>query len=279
MNPARREYRSSSPTPVNDSQRWQLTADRYRSGRQMDPVLADHFRRVYVDLVRRWIQPGTQGLILKTDVFAEATCPSRAFSWELAGAGELVYVDISTRLTRQARAHAASLGYGDSVYTVADVRHLPFATDTFDLVVSDSTLDHFGNRADIHVALRELARVLRPGGTLVITLDNPRNVTQPLLSLWLRLGLAPYFIGATLSRKELETALADMHLDVIQSAVILHQARFFTKAALRLMRATKVPGGERLARAGLALSERHARWPSCELTGLFVAACAVKTPR
>ena len=58
---------------------------------------------------------------------------------------------------------------------VADVRSLPFAEASFDVVFSGSTLDSFESSADSQVALGELCRVLRPGLTLILTLDNPVN--------------------------------------------------------------------------------------------------------
>lgn len=62
-------------------------------------------------------------------------------------------------------------------YIVADASHLPFASDTFDAVVSLSALEHFGlgrygdrfNLIGDVEAAAEMYRVLRPGGTLVVT--------------------------------------------------------------------------------------------------------------
>jgi SAM-dependent methyltransferase len=47
----------------------------------------------------------------------------------------------------------------------ADVAALPFARGTFDLVVSSLSMHHWG---EVHPAVTELARVLRPGGRLWI---------------------------------------------------------------------------------------------------------------
>ena len=62
----------------------------------------------------------------------------------------------------------------------ADVRRLPFADGDFDTVVSNSTLDHFKTSAELADSIKELSRVLRPGGELYLTLDNPSN---PLIAL------------------------------------------------------------------------------------------------
>ncbi|MCK9355976.1 MAG: methyltransferase domain-containing protein [Dehalococcoidia bacterium] len=259
-----------------DSLRWELTAKRYRHGRFMDPLLAEQFRRVHRDLVRRWSPESHRGRVLKTDVFAEATCPPRAFSWDLCPAERLVSVEISTSLTTTAHENAVALGHGAAGYVAGDARVLPFANDAFDLIVSDSTLDHFGTTGEILTSLKEMARVLRPGGTLVITLDNPANLLEPLFRLWLRAGHAPYFIGRTLSHRKLGRALRECGLDVTDATAILHQPRYFAKAGLRLLRRTGGRRHDRLIRWSLATTERLERWPTRFQTGLFVAVRAVK---
>lgn len=54
----------------------------------------------------------------------------------------------------------------------ADAAHLPFADDTFDLVVSFSVIEHIPSKAHRQAAVKEIARVTRPGGKVIITLPN-----------------------------------------------------------------------------------------------------------
>jgi SAM-dependent methyltransferase len=56
-------------------------------------------------------------------------------------------------------------------YVVGDARHLPFATASFDRVFSYSVLQHF-SREDTQRAIRDVARVLRPGGEALIQMAN-----------------------------------------------------------------------------------------------------------
>lgn len=53
--------------------------------------------------------------------------------------------------------------------TLADARDLPFSEDTYGSVFSISTLEHIENSDKV---LKELYRVLKPGGTLFLTLET-----------------------------------------------------------------------------------------------------------
>jgi SAM-dependent methyltransferase len=80
-----------------------------------------------------------------------------------AGADSVTGVDVDPKVVEHARAtHPAD-------FAVADVAALPFGDDAFDLVVSFETIEHV---PEPPAALAELARVLRPGGTLVISTPN-----------------------------------------------------------------------------------------------------------
>ncbi len=259
-----------------DAQRWELTSKKYRIGKYMDPLLAEQFRRVHLDLIRRWAPQLEQLRVLKTDVFAEATWPPRAFSWEIGGDERLVSLDISAELIARAHLNANSLGYERTAYAVADARVLPFADNSFDLIVSDSTLDHFPVEIDIRRAIAELARVLQPGGTLILTMDNSGNLTEPLFRLWIALRRPPYFIGKSYGRRQLERALQQAGLEVTATSAIIHNPRFFTKAGLRVLRLLRPPGFERAARGCLRTLDSLEKRRTRHLTGQFVAAKAVK---
>lgn len=55
---------------------------------------------------------------------------------------------------------------GVATTTQADATHLPFASNSFDRVIASEVLEHI---PDDLTALGELARVLRPGGTMAVT--------------------------------------------------------------------------------------------------------------
>jgi SAM-dependent methyltransferase len=67
-----------------------------------------------------------------------------------------------------ARGFITSRGAANVEYVVADAERLPFLDASFDLVTVRIAPHHY---ADVAQAVREMARVLRPGGRLVVV-DN-----------------------------------------------------------------------------------------------------------
>src|SRR5204863_7451754 len=65
--------------------------------------------------------------------------------------------------------------------------HLPFEDRFFDLVYCGSVFSHMGEMCDAW--LLELARVIRPGGTLYLTVVT-RDSLRSYLELWPEIGLS-----------------------------------------------------------------------------------------
>jgi ubiquinone/menaquinone biosynthesis C-methylase UbiE len=77
-------------------------------------------------------------------------------------AGRVMGVDLTPRMLAAARDSAAA---GDALLVLADARHLPLATASVDAVFAAGLVTHL---PDTDAGLRELARVTRPGGLLVL---------------------------------------------------------------------------------------------------------------
>ena len=60
--------------------------------------------------------------------------------------------------------------WGGGAIVVEDTAHLPFADASFDTVALIACLNHIPNRRDV---LREVRRLLAPGGRVVMTMINP----------------------------------------------------------------------------------------------------------
>ncbi len=81
-------------------------------------------------------------------------------------AGVVVLADVNPAMLERGRARLLDEGVAGNIeYTQADAEHLPFATHTFDCVTIAFGLR---NVTDKEAALREMHRVLRPGGRVVI---------------------------------------------------------------------------------------------------------------
>jgi SAM-dependent methyltransferase len=211
--------------------------------------------------------PGEAGVLLKTDLYEEAVgvgeIPelSRYF-------GTLYGVDVSEEVVDAARRKTPKL-----MGIVADVRALPFPDDSVDVVVSFSTLDHFEAEESISSSLREIARVLRPGGQALITLDNLSNplvrLRQALpFRLLNRIGVMPYFCGATLTPPAFREAIEIEGLTVEMSTSLMHCPRVLAVALARAVDYA-APG---FADGYLRLLRRFevlGRWPTRYRTGYF----------
>jgi SAM-dependent methyltransferase len=266
------------PQKNYEAKYWDQLAQKRGDRQDFDELLAEQYRRVHLNLLDRWTGIGPSQTILKTDLFAEAMHPHRAFLWSiLPRAGNVVGIDISGEIVLRAKVRAGERApTGHAGFVCCDVRQLPFANNCFDLIVSDSTLDHFHRKEDIAVALSELSRVLKPGSTLIITLDNRSNLTEPFFRLWVSLGFYRVFIGRTYSMRELEQALARVNLKVVARTAIIHNPRFFARGIITLLRRA-VPGRfDHWIRNVLlfldSLESRRTRY----LTAQFIAAKAVK---
>jgi ubiquinone/menaquinone biosynthesis C-methylase UbiE len=76
-------------------------------------------------------------------------------------------VDLSAEMIERARARAIPTGVDPSrlTFRVADVADLPHTDGSVDAIVSTASMHHW---PDIEAGIREIARVLRPGGQAMV---------------------------------------------------------------------------------------------------------------
>jgi SAM-dependent methyltransferase len=242
-----------------------------------------HHDAVNVRLLTRWL-PRRAERLLKTDLFDEAVGEG-LYSTLAAHAGSVVGVDISRVVVAAAAARHPSLRA-----SLGDVRHLPFDDASFDVVVSNSTLDHFSSVDEIGSALVELRRVMMPGGTLIVTLDNLANPFVALRAVlpraafdlvWrLRGGLAarvaPNPPGVTCGIRRLERLVAGAGLRVCERGSILHCPRVLAVVvADQFEQRASARAEERFLNALLGFEALEA-WPTRFVTGHFVTLRAVR---
>jgi SAM-dependent methyltransferase len=86
----------------------------------------------------------------------------------------ITLIDLSPTMVETASARTALHGHTVRAFA-ADVHGLPFDDDSFDLVMANHMLYHSPEPA---VAIKEIARVLRPGGRLVAATNGPRHLVE-----------------------------------------------------------------------------------------------------
>jgi SAM-dependent methyltransferase len=267
-------------------EQWDRLA-RLWAGARPTPLWRRHSDAVNSALVERWL-PSRIGRVLKTDLFDEAMSPGLYAA--LAGrADEVVGVDVSGEIVEAAEARHRGLHA-----RMADVRSLPFEDGSFDAVVSNSTLDHFQDEAEIVAALREIHRVLRPRGRLILTLDNPSNplnaIAKALPRDWLnrvwlrharvaaRVGHVPYHVGETIGARRLRKILPPLGFEIQAQEAIMHAPRALAVIVAELTTRRGTARAQRRVLDALSACERMAGWPTRYVTGHFVAVSATKRP-
>ncbi len=156
--------------------------------------------------------------VLKTDLWDEAK-NSRILNWA-AGQGAAVFgLDISSEILRQAK---DSFGRQRLKLAgiISDLREIGFKDNSFDIVYSMGTVEHF---PEYEQAIRECFRVLRPGGRAIIGVPNRFDLfLRPLLVAILN-GLRLYAYGEERSfgMRRLEQMLGETGFRVIGRTGIL----------------------------------------------------------
>lgn len=102
---------------------------------------------------------------------------------------------------------------------------LPFADDSFDLVMCSEVIEHIPSRSNQYEAIEEIARVTGTGGYVVLSTPNPESVRKQTMNIvkqvGKRLGLADtddtggQLVENWISSNELRTAL-ERHMVIKQ---------------------------------------------------------------
>jgi 2-polyprenyl-3-methyl-5-hydroxy-6-metoxy-1,4-benzoquinol methylase len=166
---SRRKVAAFRREPADQNHFDQIASD---YGRQIPGHIRDRLLARKVALMRHRLEengilPGSRGL--------DVGCGQGWYASELALAGYVMSgFDQSSDQIAAAREYAASRGASVD-FAVLDAAQLPFASATFDFVYSINVLHHIV-AADARTAvLREIVRVLRPGGVFFLHEINTEN--------------------------------------------------------------------------------------------------------
>jgi demethylmenaquinone methyltransferase / 2-methoxy-6-polyprenyl-1,4-benzoquinol methylase len=142
------------------------------------PVYDAMNRVMTAGLDRRWRRETAHAVVRPGDAVLDACCGTGDLALAAAReGGRVTGLDFSERMLERARKKAPQLEWVEG-----DLLALPFADATFDAATVG-----FGvrNVDDLEAGLRELRRVLRPGGRLgVLEITRPRGLMRPFFRLW-----------------------------------------------------------------------------------------------
>lgn len=136
---------------------YEVHAESFSEKYRRSSVAATHW-----DEVGEWLpEPNQDAAPVR---ILDAGCGPGADAATFAERGyEVVGVDVTRPFLRDAA------GYADAAFVAGDVRSLPLSASSVDAVWACASLLHLA-RTDVPTALAEFRRVLRPGGTLFLTL-------------------------------------------------------------------------------------------------------------
>jgi SAM-dependent methyltransferase len=130
--------------------------------------IADHYVDKRTGLIKRLLPLG--GLVL------DVGCGTGQLGSAIASEGFDVFgVDLSASMVAKARQRGLTATY--AAVTTA----LPFVDDSFDLALTVATLHHLETQQRVAATVREMGRVVKPGGFVVLWDHNPANPYWPML--------------------------------------------------------------------------------------------------
>lgn len=208
-------------TSGNETVLWRKLSRRDAARSHIDSVLGRYKSDEFIGLINRWAGDIKGKRLLKTDLREEAFGEDEVL-FSLSAQGADVYgIDISEVTVDKADSLQKERKLNHN-YVVSDVRDLPFEDDMFDIIISSSTLDHFESTEDLLVSLRELKRVLKPQGNMIITLNNRHNINFfILLKIEKFLGLTKYPVQF-FSIRQLRKMFGDAGLIIVEEDFVVH---------------------------------------------------------
>jgi SAM-dependent methyltransferase len=140
--------------------------------------------RFEIPLMLRMLRPPRGGRVLEIGCGRGIALPILA---TLLAPSSLVGLDIDPELIAIANERVRTKPIPAQVMR-GDVRALPLYSGSFDLVIDFGTCYHVGGGADgARAALREVARVLRPGGLFIHETPVAQQVAHPIRSFGRRI--------------------------------------------------------------------------------------------
>ena len=262
-------------SPNQSAEYWDALA-----GNILPEVRNDLWRRhadyLNSELLKRFLPQGARfKRTLKTDLFDESLGRGLIqFLSEISADVTGIDISFSTALTAT-KNHARCLAVN------ANAILPPFKGKSFDLIVSNSTFDHFSTEKEIETALGAMARILRPGGHLIWTMDNPSNPIVGLRNILTShcgtMGsLVPYQMGKTWNLRRMVKVTDALGLDVKATASIMHCPRIVVIQFLKYLKMINKNASGKFTLKILRAMEKLESLPTRSITAHYSGVHAIK---
>ena len=200
---------------------WDKLAKHNSSKPHIDPALGKYKSDEFMRLVRTWINSLKNKAVLKTDLREEAYGEDEILFSLPVENSTVVAIDIDAETVREATVKQKTRALLHH-YLASDARKLPFKNNVFDVILSTSTLDHFTSEPDLIQSLMELKRVIKPQGSLIMTLNNKCNfIFYIFLKLEKFFGLTRYPVNS-FTPQQLRKICHSIDLNIQNEDMIIH---------------------------------------------------------
>lgn len=129
-------------------------------------------------------------------------------------ADSVLCTDLSKNMLKQAQRKAKALGADNIEFAARNIVDLQEPDDTYDVVIAGNVLHLLTNPQG---AVKEMYRVLKPGGRLLLPTFTNKNSTRLLIGIYKKLGFDP---AANYSPSEYKKMLEDCGLGRVRTKLI-----------------------------------------------------------
>ncbi len=256
---------------------WQYQRERWDGvARTMPDIFhtssTQYYRRREIALLQRSFGPLKGKRVLKLDLWNEAV-NTRILNWMKSQGAEAFGLDFSSVVTSRALQNSGETE-GPLHLVQSDIRHIPFATNSFDFVYTMGTIEHIDEYQD---AVDEVHRVLKVGGKTIIGVPHKWNIfLRPLLVNALDLfGKYPYSPEKSFSYGELRRVVEKCGLRVRNRTGIMAFPGILRMAELFLYK-RKIPLYRLVGPILWPFDRLESRWEWPGLFGYLIALVAEK---
>ncbi len=129
-------------------------------------------------------------------------------------ADSVLCTDLSKNMLKQAQRKAKALGADNIEFAARNIFDLQDPDDTYDVVIAGNVLHLLTNPQG---AVKEMYRVLKPGGRLLLPTFTNKNSSRLLIGIYKKLGFDP---AANYSPSEYKKMLGDCGLGRVRTKLI-----------------------------------------------------------